>query len=84
MELKRRKVRRGARRYLEHVLDGRPLTAYRARAVPDYDHDDMTGIDTTPTPPTTPDSFYRSVYFGLLARPDGHLLVAGMVHPDDR
>jgi hypothetical protein len=80
METKRRKVRRGARRHIEHVLDGRPLTAYRARGTFDTTLDD--GIDTSPTTPTTPDSFYRSVYFGLLARDP--LLVAGMVHPDDR
>ena len=53
METKRRKVRRGARRHPEHVLDGRPLTAYRARANPVFDADDFDGIDQSPyTGPT--------------------------------
>ena len=45
MKLKKRKVRRGARRHIEHVLDGRPLTAWRARGTFDTTLDD--GLDDT-------------------------------------
>ena len=68
MELKRRKVRRGAKRYLEHVLDGHPVTGYFPRAVPDYDDDADIGLDTTPTVPL-------SIFDGLNLgdRPSNHL-----------
>jgi hypothetical protein len=75
---KRRRIRRGAKRHFDRWHAGRPTTFGRRYPDPDTLDD---GIDTTPSPPTTPESFYRSVYFAMLARDP--LLVAGARHPDD-
>ncbi len=72
MELKRRKVRRGAKRYLEHHIDGRPVTGYFPRGIPDYDHDAaLAGLDQTPPKPFDRDEFLASLNLG--ESPSNHL-----------
>lgn len=80
MELKRRKVRRGARRHIEHVLDGRPLTAYRRMGTP-IDGDDPDGRDMTPCKPFSRDDFMARITAAALADPWGLGLVMGLTNP---